>query len=108
VDELRAALESPDERTRRRAARALVGAYHEQQLRLLLEKVRAGFNALDAGEIAPIDLDELIAHYGRAARKLERFCGSRGSDWERAARALARFDRPREDVDWWDAAARPE
>jgi hypothetical protein len=87
VDEVRTALDSPNERTRRRAAQALVSDYHDQQLRLLLERVRGGFRALDAGEVAPVDLDELIAHYSRAARKLEQFCGLSGSGWERAARA---------------------
>jgi hypothetical protein len=107
LDDVRAALDSSDERTRRRVARALVGEYHEQQLRLLLERVRGGFRALDAGEIAPLDLDELIAHYSRAASKLEQFCGSSGSGWERAARVLVDSDEPG-GVDWWEAAARSE
>ena len=36
------------ERARRRAARELVAAYHEEQLRVLLERVRDGFARLDA------------------------------------------------------------
>ena len=39
-----------------RAARELIDAYHQEQLRGLLEHVRAGFVRLDAGEI-----DEFIS-----------------------------------------------
>ena len=70
-----------------RAARPRA-AYHDQQLRRLLEKLQTGFDALDRGEIAPLELDDLIEHYRRSARALERFCGTSGSGWERAARAL--------------------
>ena len=51
------------EKAERRAARELIGAYHQAQLRLLLERVRAGFAQLDAGEMDEFDLDELIHHY---------------------------------------------
>lgn len=37
-------------KARRRAARQMIGEYHEQQLRLLLERVREGFAKMDAGE----------------------------------------------------------
>jgi hypothetical protein len=57
-----------DERARRRAARQLIGAYHDQQLRALLEHVREGFVRLDAGEIDAFQLDELIHRYKRSAR----------------------------------------
>ena len=106
VDDAIAALRSDNERTRRRAARALVGAYHEEQLRLLLERVRDGFRALDANEIAAADLHELIEHYRRAARELEKFCGSNGSAWEGAARVLVGLNETGEHVDWWARGAR--
>jgi len=51
--------------------------------------VRTGFARFDAGEIDAFDLDDLIHHYKRSARELWKFCGSSGSDWERAASALA-------------------
>ncbi|HEY1711502.1 MAG TPA: hypothetical protein VGG07_01295 [Solirubrobacteraceae bacterium] len=35
----------------RRAASARVSEYHEQQLRLLLDRVREGFELMDAGTI---------------------------------------------------------
>ncbi|MDQ6731531.1 MAG: hypothetical protein M3022_14895, partial [Actinomycetota bacterium] len=50
----------PGERAERRAARQAIGAYHEAQLRLLLDRVRDGFARLDAGGIDVFELDELI------------------------------------------------
>ena len=67
------------ERLRRREARAIIGAYHDEQLRTPLEHVRTGFPRLDAGEMDPFELDDLIHHYKRSARELWRFCGSSGS-----------------------------
>lgn len=58
------------ERARRRAAREMIGEYHDQQLRLLLDRVRDGFKGLDARELDPFELDELIHHYKRSAQKL--------------------------------------
>ncbi len=69
-----------------RAARELIGAYHQEQLRGLLEHVRAGFVRLDAGEIDEFDLDDLIHHYKRSATELWKFCGSSGGPWLQAAR----------------------
>ena len=64
-----------NEKARRRAARQMIAEYHEEQLRLLLDHVRDGFARMDAGEIDPVDLDELIHHYKRAAQKLWSFPG---------------------------------
>ena len=94
-----------DERARRRAARELVAAYHEEQLQALLERVRVGFARLDAGEIDAFDLDDLIHHYKRAARELWKFCGASGSEWERAASTLAFWREQGEEPDWWEAGA---
>jgi PAS domain-containing protein len=93
------------ERARRRAARELVAAYHDEQLRVLLERVRDGFARLDAGEIDAFDLDDLIHHYKRASRELWKFCGSSGSEWARAARSLAFWREQDEEPDWWEAGA---
>jgi hypothetical protein len=93
------------ERSRRRAARELIGTYHEEQLRALLEHVREGFERLDAGEIDPFELDDLIHHYKRSARQLWMFCGSTGSQWERAARTLEYLRDSDEEPDWWQAGA---
>ena len=92
------------ERARRREARRLIGAYHEQQLRLLLERVRDGFARLDAGEIDVFELDDIIHHYKRSARELWKFCGSSGSEWLRAARTLEFLQEQGEELsDWWAA-----
>jgi hypothetical protein len=107
MDDELGALRADDERTRRRAARKLVAAYHDQQLRRLLEKLRTGFAALDRGELSPLELDELIEHYRRSARALERFCGTSGSGWERAARALVHWRSDGEEPDWWETGAPP-
>ncbi len=93
------------QRRRRREARAIIGAYHDEQLRALLEHVRAGFARLDAGEIDPFELDDLIHHYKRSARELWKFCGSSGSEWGRAARTLALLRDSGEEPDWWQVGA---
>jgi hypothetical protein len=92
------------ERARRRAARQVIGAYHEEQLGLLLERVRDGFARLDAGEIDVFDLDELIHRHQRSARELWKFCGSSGSQWLSAARTLEYLrEQGEEPPDWWAA-----
>jgi hypothetical protein len=92
------------EKARRRAARQLIGEYHDQQLRLLLERVREGFVKLDAGELDPFELDELIHRYKRSAQKLWSFCGSSGSGWETAAITIQSVrERGEEEPDWWAA-----
>jgi hypothetical protein len=98
--------EESGERAQRRAARRTIGAYHEEQLRLLLERVRDGFNRLDAGEIDVLELDDLIHRYKKSARELWKFCGSSGSDWLHAARALEFRREQGEEPDWWAAGER--
>jgi hypothetical protein len=83
----------------------MIGAYHAEQLRTLLEHVRDGFARLDAGEIDPFDLDELIHRYKRSARELWKFCGSTGAEWERAARMLEFLRDNDDEPDWWQAGA---
>lgn len=92
---------------RRRAARQIIGEYHEQQLRLLLEHVRDGFEQFDAGAIDAFDLDGVIHRYKRSAQKLWSFCGSSGGAWERAALTLEWSQEQGEPAtDWWDAGDR--
>jgi hypothetical protein len=93
------------ERARRREARKIIAAYHDEQLRGLLEHVRDGFARLDAGEIDAFDLDDIIHHYKRSARELWKFCGSSGSQWERAASTLAYWREQDDEPDWWQAGA---
>lgn len=90
----------------RQAARAVVAAYHQQELRGLLDHVREGFLRLDAGEVNEFELDDLIHRYKRAAAKLWSFCGSSGAQWVQAANTLAFLrDRGEPTPDWWTNAA---
>ena len=85
----------------------MIGTYHEQQLRLLLERVRDGLARMDRGEIDPFELDDVIYHYTKAARELWKFCGSSGGGWEAAARTLQYLSEQGEELpDWWAAAER--
>ena len=84
------------EKARRRAARELVGDYHERELRALLEHVRDGFARLDAGELDAFELDDLIHRYKRSARELWTFCNLGAS----AARAIEDARESGEELDW--------
>ena len=96
------------EKARRRAARKMISEYHEEQLRVLLEHIRDGFDKLDGGELDPFELDELIHRYKRSAQKLWTFCGSSGSGWERAALRLEWLrEQGEEEPDWWAAGEPP-
>lgn len=90
------------EKARRQAARETVAAYHQEELRRLLEHVRAGFARLDTGEIDEFELDELIHRYKKAAAKLWSFCGSTGAHWQQAANAIQYWrDQGESPRDWW-------
>ena len=89
----------------RRASRQLIAAYHQTQLRALLEHVRAGFAQLDAGDIDEFDLDDLIHHYKRSAAELWKFCGSSGGQWQQAAHTLTYLREHGEEPDWWEMGA---
>lgn len=91
--------------TARQAGRQLIAAYHDEQLRLLLNHIRGSFTKFDAGEIDVFDLDEIIGHYKRSATKLENFCGFSGGQWLRAARNLAYFREQDDEPDWWEAGS---
>jgi hypothetical protein len=93
------------EKAERRAARELIAAYHESQLRTLLEHVRTGFTELDAGEIDEFDLDDVIHHYKRSAAELWKFCGSSGGQWQQAANTLRYLREHGEEPDWWESGA---
>jgi hypothetical protein len=94
-----------DEKAERSAARELIHAYHRDQLRALLDRLRAGFAQLDASVIDEFELDDLIHHYKRSATELWKFCGSTGSQWLQAARALTYLRERGEEPDWWSAGS---
>jgi hypothetical protein len=87
----------------RRAARELIGSYHQIQLREYLEHVRNGFVLLDAGEIDEFELDDLIHPYKRSATDLWKFCGSSAGQWERAAGTLTYLRERGDEPDCWEA-----
>jgi hypothetical protein len=97
--------EPASEKAKRREARKIIAAYHQEQLRALLEHVRDGFSQLDAGEIDEFELDDLIHRYKRAATELWKFCGNTGGQWLQAANALAYLRDQGEEPDWWAASA---
>jgi hypothetical protein len=89
------------EKARRRAARALVGEYHERELAALLEHVREGFARFDAGELDAFELDELIHRYKRSTRELWKFCNL--NTHETVAWMLEDEQQRGEAIDWWTA-----
>jgi hypothetical protein len=101
----RSADERAAERATRRVARETIGAYHRQQLRALLEHVRAALRELDTQRIDEFEVDDVIHHYKRSAAALWKFCGSSGAQWERAVNTLALLRDRGEEPDWWEAGA---
>jgi hypothetical protein len=93
------------ERAPRRAARALIATYHQEQLGLRLDRVRDGFVGLDAGEIDVFELDELIHRYKRSAAELWKLRGSSGSAGVLAARTVTFWREQGDEPDWWEAGA---
>src|SRR5215217_1603441 len=89
-------------RPERRAARAVVGAYHEVGLARLIERGRKGLERYDAGEIDAFELDELIHHYKRATQKLWSFCTGGGAHVYSTERTLALLRERGELPDWWE------
>lgn len=71
----------------------------------LLAHVRADFDANEAGGIGAFELDDVIHHYQRAAKKLHSFCVGSGSHVELAARTLEWLESAGNDPDWWQEAA---
>jgi hypothetical protein len=80
--------DASSDKAKRREARVIVEAYHQEQLRALLEHVRDGFARLDVGEIDEFELDDLIHRFKRATKQLRILCGSTGGQWLQAATAL--------------------
>ncbi len=89
----------------RRVARELIAAYHQSQLRALLEHVRDGFTRLDTGDIDEFELDDLIHQYKRSATELWKFCGSSGGEWQQAVSALRYLREHDDEPGWWEAGA---
>lgn len=108
VAEGHSAADASSEKARRREADAFVAAYHQQELRALLEHVREGFARLDAGDIDEFQLDDLIHRYKRAAKNLWVFCQAGGSRSVQIAAAIAAMRGRGETRDWWAESDRPQ
>jgi hypothetical protein len=99
--------QAPATKSKRRPDRTLVGDYHREKLTALLEHVRGGFAAYDAGQIDAFELDEIIHQYNRATIELWKFCvgGGSGSYVVLAARTIQSAMAEGTDWDWWEAGA---
>jgi hypothetical protein len=91
--------------TTARSAGAAIAAYHQEQLRGLLEHVRGALAELDAGNIDEFAVDDVIHHYKRSAKALWIFCGTSRSQWEQALTTLTLRRERGEEPDWWEAGA---
>ena len=84
---------------------ARVGAYHERELRRLVDHLRAALARLDAGEIDVFEFDALAYHYKKAARDLWKFCSQGGNDMRRAGRRVGEIEAGiGEPINWWQLA----
>jgi hypothetical protein len=93
------------DKAERRAARELLARYHQEQLRALLERVRAGFARFDTGELDEFELDDLIHQYKRSANELWKFCSVTGIGSLRSVGTLNYLREQGEEPDWWEAGA---
>ena len=89
----------------RRAAREKVAAYHEVQLGELICRVAEAVDRHRAGELDAFEVDEVIHHYHRAARKLWTFCELSGSHAEITAHTIQRMADEGDTIDWWERGA---
>ena len=88
----------------RRAAIALLAAYHEARLGDLIEHVRDGLARYDTGEIDAFELDAVMHRYQRAARELWKFCSASGAHAVTIARLLEESTDAGDLPDWWELA----
>ena len=91
-----------------RAARALVGVYHEAELAGLIEHVSDAIDRYRAGELDAYEVDEIIHQYHKATIELWKFCfrGGSGSYAGFVASALEAMAARGERHDWWAAGER--
>ena len=98
-------MSDPGTRTKaqRRADRQTVGRYYEEQLATLLERIRAGFERYDAGELDAFELDDLIWKYKRATRELWKFCSNvTGVGTAFVAPTILELEADGDAIDWWE------
>ncbi|MDP1793202.1 MAG: hypothetical protein Q8K63_03605 [Acidimicrobiales bacterium] len=93
-----------DVKAQRRAALELVGAYHREQLGVLLAHVREGFAQLEAGKIDEFELDQVIHRYKKATTRLWTYCSVSSSAALATAHAIEQMREAGEERDWWSEA----
>lgn len=75
--------------------------YHRRELRVLLDHVRRGLVAMDAGALDEFQMDGPLHRYKRAAAELWKFCNAARSQFrDEAVRRIAAGETP----DWWAAS----
>ena len=86
-------------KSERRAAVERVGAYHEEQLGLLLDRAGEAVARYCSGELDAFDADAELFQYSRAVKKLWTFCNA--NDVLSVAAAIAEGPT----IDWWERGA---
>lgn len=86
----------------RRAARELVGTYHEACLAELVHRVGEAVDRFRAGQCDAYDADLALFQYSRAAKELWKFCNLGHVE------ITAKLIEEGPDVDWWDLGAPTE
>lgn len=87
-------------KSERRAARASIAAYHEEQLGGLIGFAKSAIERFDAGELGAFDVDDVIFQYSRAAKELWKFCNLGNPE------ITARVIREEAPGGWWELGAR--
>ncbi|MEV6636799.1 hypothetical protein AB0M54_39300 [Actinoplanes sp. NPDC051470] len=87
------------DKAERRAARDVVGKYHEAELGKLVARVGEAVDRYRAGELDAFAVDQVVFQYSRAAKELWKFCNL--EPVESAASMIQDYP-PQE---WWERGA---
>jgi hypothetical protein len=87
------------DKAERRAARSVVVAYHQGELKSLLARVAEAVDRYREGELDAFDLDQVLFQYSRAAKDLWKYCNLVQVE---VAAAIIREQPPH---DWWERGA---
>lgn len=86
-------------KSERQAARAVVAAYHEDQLAVLVERVGVAIDRFRSGQLDAFGADHALFQYSRAAKELWKFCTLGNPEIN------ARITQDQPTVDWWERGA---
>jgi hypothetical protein len=87
------------DKSKRRAARAVVAEYHQDELGSLLARVAEAVDRYREGELDAFDVDQVLFQYSRAAKELWKYCNLGQVE---IAAAMIREQPPH---DWWERGA---